>query len=99
MDYIGFQLDPKKVIVVTSFLTPKTMTNVKAFLGLTRYYRRFIIGYAKNTKRFFALTKKDCKFVWTPIYQVAFVALKMKLVKAPILIRPDFSKPFTLDVD
>jgi hypothetical protein len=38
-------------------------TNVKAFLGLTGYNRRFIVGYAKITKPFFALTKKECKFV------------------------------------
>ncbi len=87
VDYTRFQLDPKKVTVVTSFFTPKTVINVKAFIGLTRYYKRFITGYAKITKPFFALTKKDCKFVWTPIYQVTFVALKMKLVETPILIR------------
>jgi hypothetical protein len=80
VEYTGFQLDPKKVIVVTSFFTPRTLTNVRAFLGLTRYYRRFIAGYAKITKPFFALTKKDCKFVRTSICQAAFVALKMKLV-------------------
>ncbi len=80
VDYIGFQLDPKKVTIVTSLFTPRTLTNVMAFLGLTRYYIRFIIGYAKLTKPFFVLTKKDCKFVWTSICQVAFVALKMKLV-------------------
>ncbi len=69
VDYTGFQLDPKKVTVVKSFLTPKTVTNVKAFLGLTRYYRRFIVGYAKITKPFFALTNKDCKFVVHPSFK------------------------------
>jgi len=75
------------------------MTNVRGFLGLIRYYKRSIAWYANITKPFFALMKKDCKFVWTPIYQAAFVELKMKLVELPILIRPNFSKPFTLDVD
>jgi hypothetical protein len=68
MNYIGFQLDPKKVIVVINFFTPKTMTNVRAFLGLMGYYKTFITWYAKIAKRLFALMKKDYKFVWTPIY-------------------------------
>ncbi len=71
------------------------MINVKAFMGLTGYYRRFITGYAKIAKPHFVLTKKDCKFDWTPIYKIIFVALKMNLVEAPILIRPNFNKPFT----
>ncbi len=99
MDYTRSQPNPKKVTIVTSFITPKTMTNVMGFLGLTKYYKRFIAWYANIAKPFFALTKKDCKFVWTPIYQAAFVELKMKLVEVPILIRPNFSKAFTLDVD
>jgi len=61
-------------------------TNVKAFLGLIGYYRRFIAGYAKIIKPFFALTKKECKFVWTPICQAIFVTLKKKLMEAPILV-------------
>lgn len=63
VDYIGFQLDPTKVTIVICFLTTKIVTNVRAFLGLIGYYRRFIARYAKITKPFFALTKKDCKFV------------------------------------
>jgi len=64
---MGSQLDPKKVVVVMNFPTPKTTTNVKAFLGLTRYYRRFIVGYPKIVEPLFTLTKKECKFLWTPI--------------------------------
>jgi hypothetical protein len=96
MDNVGFQPDPKKIIVVK---TAKTTTNVKAFLGLTWYYRRFIIGYAKIAEPLFALTKKDCKFLWTPICHSTFIALKRKLVEAPVLVRPYFNKSFILDVD
>jgi hypothetical protein len=60
MDNARSQPDPKKIITVQHFPTPKTTTNVKAFLGLTWYYRRFIIGYAKIAEPLFALTKKDC---------------------------------------
>ncbi len=78
------QLDPRKITIVQNFPTPNTATNVRAFLGLTRYYRRFIAKYAKMAKPLFVLTKKECKFLWTPICQTTFVTLKRKLVEAPI---------------
>jgi hypothetical protein len=67
LNYIGSQLNPKKVTTIINFLTPKTMANVRAFMGPTGYYEMFIASYAKITKPLFALTKKDCKFVWMPI--------------------------------
>ncbi len=67
MDYAKSQLDPKKITIVHNFPIPNTATNVRAFLGLTRYYRRFIVGCVKITKSLFALTKKECKFLWAPI--------------------------------
>jgi len=47
----------------------------------------------------FDLTKKDQSFLWTPFYQKAFDTLKLKLIEAPILVRPDFERPFILDGD
>ncbi len=67
MSVKGSNPNPKKV-VVEGFPIPKFVTNVRAFLGLTRYYKRFILRYAKIVEPLFNLTKKDCKFVWTPIY-------------------------------
>jgi hypothetical protein len=99
VDNAGSQLDPKKIVVVQQFPTPKIAMNVRAFLGLTRYYRRFIVGYAKITEQLFALTKKDYKFLWMPICDIAFTTLKRRLVEAPVLVRADFNKPFILDVD
>jgi hypothetical protein len=66
----GFHLDPKK-IVMEIFPVPKAITNVRAFLGLIGYYCKFILGYAKIVEPLFGLTTKECKFVWTPIYQGA----------------------------
>jgi hypothetical protein len=99
VDDVGFQPNPKKIATIQHFPTPKIATNVKAFLRLTRHYKRFIGGYAKITKPLFTLTKKDYKFLWTPICHSAFIALKIRLMEAPILIRPNFNKPFILDVD
>jgi hypothetical protein len=95
----GSYLDPKKIVVVENFPILRTVTNVRVFLGLTRYYHKFIIGYAKTTKPLFGLTKKDCKFVWTPICQGAFVTLKRCLVASPVLTKSNFSQPFILNVD
>jgi hypothetical protein len=66
VDNARSQPDPKKIAAFQHFPTPNTATNVRAFLGLTCYYRRFIIGYAKIAKPMFALTKKDCKFLECP---------------------------------
>jgi hypothetical protein len=82
-----------------NFPTSKKTTNVKTFIRLTGYYKRFIARYAKIAKPLFTLTKKECKFLWTPICQVTFIVLKKRLVETPILIRLDFNKPFILDVD
>ncbi len=68
-------------------------------MGLIGYYRRFIAGYAKILEPLFALTKKDCKFLWTPICHSAFIVLERRLVETPILVRPNFNKSFILDVD
>jgi hypothetical protein len=67
VDCVGSQPDPRKIATIQNFPTPNTTTNVRAFLGLTRYYRRFIVGYGKMAEPLFALTKKECKFFWTPI--------------------------------
>ncbi len=61
VDCTKSQLDPKKIP------TPNTTTNVRAFLGLIGYYKRFIVGYAKIVEPLFTLTKKECKFLWAPI--------------------------------
>ncbi len=95
----GSYLDPKKIQVVKDFPVPKSMTNVWAFIGLTGYYKNFVHGYAKIVIPLFDLTKKDQSFFWTPTYQEAFDALKLKLIEDPILVRLDFERPFILDVD
>jgi hypothetical protein len=76
-----------------------SITIVRAFLGLTRYYRNFVHGYAKIVVPLFDLTKKDQNFLWTLTCQEVFDTLNFKLIEAPIFIRPDFERPFIFDVD
>lgn len=81
------------------FPTPKNPKNIKQFLGLTGYYRRFIKNYSKIAKPLTDLFKKDKPFKWTEKQQKAFETLKDTLCKSPILQFPDFSKPFILTTD
>ncbi len=59
----------------------------------------FVCRYAKIVVPLFDLTKKDQNSLWTPAYQEAFDAFKLRLIKVPILVRPNFERPFILDVD
>jgi len=95
----GTKPDLGKIDAVLHFPEPKTITNVRSFLGLTRYYRKYIWGYSRMASPLFELTRKDVAFVWNQDCQKAFDALKRALVEAPILVRPDFKEPFCLDVD
>ncbi len=95
----GSYLDPKKVQVVKDFPIPKFVINVWAFLGLTGYYKNFVRVYAKIVVPLFDLTKKDQSFLWTLAHQEVFDTLKFRLIEAPILVRPNFEKPFIFDVD
>ncbi len=95
----GIRPDPSKIDAVRDFPAPTMVVNVRSFLGLTGYYRRFIRGYSKLVGLLFELTKKDVVFVWNQDCQRAFDALKKAPIGAPILVRPNFKEPFFLDVD
>jgi hypothetical protein len=95
----GTKPDPGKIDAVVHFPTLKTVTNIRSFLGLTGYYRNYVQGYSRLAVPLFELIRKDVAFVWNVDCQRAFEALKGALVAAPVLVRPDFKKPFCLDVD
>jgi hypothetical protein len=95
----GTQPDPNKVGAVRKFPVPTSVTNVRSFLGLTGYYRKYIRGYSRIAGPLFELTKGDTVFAWDREHQSAFDELKTALVQAPVLVRPNFREPFCLDVD
>ena len=95
----GIKPDPKKLEAVRQFPRPKTPKNIKQFLGLTGYYRRFIPNFSTLTKPLTNLLKNDVHFEWTSAQQNSFEALKEKLCEEPVLQYPDFSKPFILTTD
>jgi len=95
----GVKSDPKKLEAVRQFSRPKTPKNIKQFLGLTRYYKRFIPSFSKLVKSLTNLLKNDTRFEWTSAQEESFEILKQKLCEEPVLQYPDFSKPFILTTD
>ena len=81
----GIQPDPKKIEAVGKFSTTKHVKNIREFLGLSGYYRRFIKNYAKVTKPSNILLEKDVKFHWRKEQQEAFKEIKNLLCTAPVL--------------
>ena len=98
-DRNGISVDPEKIKIVKEFPTPRTVKQVRSFLGLANYYRRFIDKYSQITFPLRGLLRADVKFVWTPECQEAFEKLKTALTTAPVLVLPQFNKPFILTTD
>ncbi|GBG83623.1 hypothetical protein CBR_g37427 [Chara braunii] len=91
--------DSCKVVLTLAHPKPQTIPMrlvVRAFLGLTSYYQRFIKGFAGVAKPLTNLLKKEEQLIWTPKCEAAFQALKEALTSAPVLARPDPTRPFAL---
>ncbi|KAK1683087.1 hypothetical protein QYE76_043935 [Lolium multiflorum] len=95
----GIAVDPTKIKTVAEWKTPTTQTEVRAFLGLAGYYRRFVEGFSSIARPMTQLLKKDKKFEWTDKCEESFQKLKNKLTTTPILIMPDITKPFDVYCD
>ena len=101
----GIKTDPKKIEAVKNWTTPKTVTNVRSFLGFTNHYWRFIRGYAKVARPLNALVsgdnanRKKALVNWSDECQVAFKKLKDLRTSSPILAYADYKKPFQLQID
>lgn len=95
----GILPDQGKVNAVLNFETPVNVRQVRQFLGLSGYYRRFIHDYARLAEPLFTLTKKDSPFTWDTACEESFERLKQKLTTAPVLSFPDFNLPFFLHTD
>lgn len=95
----GLLVDPEKVEAIISIPTPKNVSEVRRFVGMAGWYRRFIPNFSSVLTPLTTLTKKDTPFVWSADCEQAFSFLKQQLVSAPILACPDFSLPFTIQAD
>ena len=88
-----------KIEAISSYPAPRNPKELKQFLGLSNYYRRFIAGYSKIAEPLYKLLRKNQKFSWDTPCQQAFESLKNKLTTPPILAYPDFKEPFMLYTD
>lgn len=95
----GVQPDPKTTECVVNFPIPTNVKEIKSFLGLAGYYRRFIQNFSQITKPLTNLLKKDCEFIWNDLCTNAFNQVKKLLSQKPILQYPDFSRPFNVTTD
>ncbi|XP_071948803.1 uncharacterized protein [Antedon mediterranea] len=102
----GVAVDYGKIEKILTWPTPKSITELKSFLGLSSYYRKFICNYAKIAAPLHLVTRlsdtqagKAHSFRWTEIEEAAFVELKNALTKPPVLVYPKFDEPFVIEVD
>ncbi|KAL0534336.1 hypothetical protein IC582_028626 [Cucumis melo] len=96
---VGVFVDPAKIEVVTSWTRPSTVSEVRSFLGLAGYYRRFVENFSRIATPLTQLTRKGAPFVWSKACEDSFQNLKQKLVTAPVLTVPDGSGSFVIYSD
>ncbi len=99
VDSNGISPDPAKIDAVSEYPIPANLKALRAFLGLSGYYRRFIRDYAHIAAPLYALTKKGVAFDWSTDCQHAFESLKSALTSPPVLAYPDYDRPFKLYTD
>ena len=95
----GISVDPDKVSVMENLKPPTNIREVRSFLGMTSYYRKYVPNFSKIAKPLTSLTRKNARFKWTDEAQKSFDFLKESLLQAPILAFPDITKPFKLYTD
>lgn len=95
----GIEMDPSKIAAVTEFPTPKNQHDIRSFLGLCNYYRRFIKGFSEISNPMNKLLQKDVSFEWTPDCESAFKMLKVAMTSAPVLAYPNMNASFILSTD
>ncbi|KAJ0430223.1 putative nucleotidyltransferase, Ribonuclease H [Helianthus annuus] len=94
----GVAVDPEKIQAIRNWPTPTTVKDIRSFLGLAGYYRRFIKNFATIASPLTDLLKKD-SFLWSQSATDAFIQLKELLSSTPVLHLPDFNRPFTVETD
>jgi hypothetical protein len=95
----GISVDPSKVQDVLSWKTPTSVSDIRSFLGLVGYYRRFIKGFSRISKPMTELLEKDKDFKWTSACESGFQELKKRLTTAPVLVMSNMDKPFSIYCD
>ncbi|KAA3460519.1 DNA/RNA polymerases superfamily protein [Gossypium australe] len=95
----GIRVDPRKIEAVLDWKPPRSVAEIRSFLGLAGYYRRFVEGFSLIAAPMTKLLRKEVPFVWTEKQQESFDKLKKILTEAPVLIQPEAGKEFTVYCD
>lgn len=95
----GIAVDPEKTRAIYEYPRPKDTPSIRAFLGLSGYYRDDIQIFSALAEPLYRCSQRNSDFEWTPNQEFAFEYLKQLLVTAPILSGPDYSAPFTITTD
>ena len=95
----GISPDPSKVQLVQDWPMPGNVADLRSFMGLASYFRKFLPDFASSTACLTRLFKKDVRWDWTPACQAAFDTVKALLTSAPVLKLPDHSQEFTIIAD
>ncbi len=92
-------MDQVKVNKIKQWVPPRSVREVRKFLGFTGYYRYFIQGYSQIARPLLDLTKQVTQWRWTKKEQTAFKTLRDKMMSQPVLQQPNFTKMFYLQMD
>ena len=95
----GVTVDPTKIEAILKWPRPTKVGEVRSFLGLAGYYRRFVQDFSKISAALTHLTKKRKPFIWTPKCEQSFLELRKRLVNAPVLTVPDGSGGLVVYID
>ncbi|KAL6419674.1 hypothetical protein ACFW04_011286 [Cataglyphis niger] len=99
VDRAGIHTDPEKVRAVASWEEPRSTKQIRQFLGVASWYRRFIENFSTIAAPLTRLTKKNARWIWGEAEATAFKRLKAALTTAPVLACPDFNRRFILQTD
>ncbi|XP_038877730.1 uncharacterized mitochondrial protein AtMg00860-like [Benincasa hispida] len=92
-------MEEGKVAAIRDWRVPSSVIELRSFLGLANYYRRFVEGFSRRTGPLTELLKKDSQGSWTPECQAAFEVLKKVMIEGPVLEIADVTKPFEVETD
>jgi len=95
----GISVDPNKIQDVLNWKSPESVSEIRSFLGLAGYYRRFVPEFSKIARPMTELFKKGVKFIWDDKCEQAFQTLRKLLTSAPVLTQPDITRPFDVYCD
>ena len=95
----GIQASPDKVQAIIEWPRPKSVHNVRSFLALASYYRRFVRGFSEMARPLTALTRAGVEWDWSKVHHQAFNRLKLALTTAPVLKLPDFERQFVVTIN